>query len=63
MICRFERDITMSRLIPSLDYGKDFKDVDIVIEAVFEDLKLKHKVMSEIEKVSSYLTNQLISNI
>jgi len=51
----FERDATMSKLIPSLDYSRDFKDVDIVIEAVFEDLKLKHRVMQEIEKVRKCL--------
>lgn len=28
-----------------------FKNADLVIEAVFEDLKIKHKVISEIESV------------
>lgn len=28
-----------------------FKNADIVIEAVFEDIKIKHKVISEIEAV------------
>lgn len=46
----FERDLYMSNLYPTLNYA-DLKDVDIVIEAVFEDLKLKHKVVEELEKV------------
>lgn len=47
---RFERDTIMSNLTPTLDY-KDLSDCDIVIEAVFEDLALKHKVIKEIEQV------------
>lgn len=44
-----ERDVTMARLLPQTDY-KNFKNVDLVIEAVFEDLGLKHKVVQEVEK-------------
>lgn len=40
----------MSHLNPTLDY-KDLKDTDIVIEAVFEDIAIKHKVIKEIESV------------
>ncbi|CAG5095782.1 Similar to Hadha: Trifunctional enzyme subunit alpha, partial [Cotesia congregata] len=43
-----EKDKIMTNLIPTLDYKK-FKDTDIVIEAVFEDLAVKHKVIKEIE--------------
>ena len=32
-----------SNLLPTLNYDQ-FKSVDIVVEAVFEDLKIKHKV-------------------
>jgi len=39
----------MANLIPALDY-KDFKEVDMVIEAVFEDLNIKHRVIKEVEK-------------
>jgi len=39
----------MANLIPALDYS-DFKKVDMVIEAVFEDLALKHRVVKEVEK-------------
>ena len=46
----FERDQMMSRLTPQLDYS-NFKKLDMVIEAVFEDINLKHKVIKEVEQV------------
>uniref|UniRef100_A0A670YXD6 Trifunctional enzyme subunit alpha, mitochondrial n=1 Tax=Pseudonaja textilis TaxID=8673 RepID=A0A670YXD6_PSETE len=44
----FERDMLLSGLTGQLDY-KDFKKADMVIEAVFEDLNIKHKVLKEVE--------------
>lgn len=41
----------MSSLISTTNYD-DFKKVDIVIEAVFEDLALKHKVVKEVKTLS-----------
>ncbi|XP_032815237.1 trifunctional enzyme subunit alpha, mitochondrial [Petromyzon marinus] len=46
----FERDTVLSHLHPQLDLN-GFKTADMVIEAVFEDLDLKHRVMKEIEAV------------
>uniref|UniRef100_A0A3B4AJC8 Trifunctional enzyme subunit alpha, mitochondrial n=1 Tax=Periophthalmus magnuspinnatus TaxID=409849 RepID=A0A3B4AJC8_9GOBI len=46
----FERDATLSNLSAQLDYS-GFHTVDMVIEAVFEDLSIKHKVIREIEEV------------
>lgn len=46
----FERDRTMSKMSSQLDY-KGFDKVDMVIEAVFEDLAIKHKVLQEVEAV------------
>lgn len=40
----------MSRLNGTLDYNA-LKDTDVVIEAVFEDIGIKHKVIKEIESV------------
>ena len=37
----------MSNLVPTTDYDR-FKEVDMVIEAVFEDISLKHKVVKEV---------------
>ena len=37
----------MTQLLPTTDYSK-LKDVDMVIEAVFEDMGLKHKVLKEV---------------
>ncbi len=39
----------MTHLIPTTDYSK-LKDVDMIIEAVFEDLSLKHRVVKEVEQ-------------
>ncbi|XP_034370010.1 trifunctional enzyme subunit alpha, mitochondrial [Arvicanthis niloticus] len=47
----FERDSIFSNLIGQLDY-KGFEKVDMVIEAVFEDLSVKHKVLKEVEGVT-----------
>jgi enoyl-CoA hydratase/long-chain 3-hydroxyacyl-CoA dehydrogenase len=47
----FERDSIFSNLIGQLDY-KGFEKADMVIEAVFEDLGVKHKVLKEVESVS-----------
>lgn len=40
---------TMALLHPQTDYS-GFNHVDLVIEAVFEDLNIKHKVVQEVEK-------------
>lgn len=47
----FERDFIFSSLIGQLDY-KGFEKADMVIEAVFEDLTVKHKVLKEVEGVT-----------
>ncbi|XP_061741845.1 hydroxyacyl-CoA dehydrogenase trifunctional multienzyme complex subunit alpha a [Nerophis ophidion] len=46
----FERDTTMSNLSAQLDYT-GFSTADMVIEAVFEDIDIKHKVLKEVEAV------------
>ncbi|OAD54016.1 Trifunctional enzyme subunit alpha, mitochondrial, partial [Eufriesea mexicana] len=43
-----QKDIYLSQLDSTLDYSS-FKNADIVIEAVFEDIAIKHKVIKEIE--------------
>eukprot|EP00117_Sycon_ciliatum_P023311 scpid41499/ scgid19850/ Trifunctional enzyme subunit alpha, mitochondrial; 78 kDa gastrin-binding protein; TP-alpha; Long-chain enoyl-CoA hydratase; Long chain 3-hydroxyacyl-CoA dehydrogenase len=48
----FERDTIMSKLQGQLDY-KNFNNVDMVIEAVFEDLTLKHRIVKEVEAATS----------
>jgi len=40
----------MSNLSAQLDFN-NFQNTDMVIEAVFEDLNIKHKVIKEIEEV------------
>ncbi|MEE6473542.1 hypothetical protein FKM82_010072 [Ascaphus truei] len=47
----FERDNLMSNLTGQLDY-KGFEAADMVIEAVFEDIRIKHKVLQEVEAVT-----------
>ncbi len=40
----------MSRLSPQITYD-NFNKVDMVIEAVFEDINIKHRVVKEVEKL------------
>jgi len=44
-----EADRAMGRLTGTLDYS-GFANCDVVVEAVFEDLKLKKKMIGEVEK-------------
>lgn len=47
-ITSFNRDVTMTNLVLTTDW-EGFKDADVVVEAVFEELSLKHKVLKETE--------------
>ncbi|XP_072936739.1 trifunctional enzyme subunit alpha, mitochondrial [Epargyreus clarus] len=49
-ITALKKDIFLSNMLPTLSYDK-FKNVDCVIEAVFEDINIKHKVIKELEAV------------
>ncbi|KAI4875118.1 hypothetical protein NFI96_025238 [Prochilodus magdalenae] len=51
-ITSFERDSILSNLTGQLDYS-GFQKADMVIEAVFEDISIKHKVLKEVEAVIS----------
>ena len=46
----YERDRMLAGLSAQIDYA-NFNNVDMVIEAVFEDIGIKHKVLKEIEGV------------
>jgi len=48
-MAKLDAERYMANLIPALDYN-DFSKVDMVIEAVFEDINIKHKVVKEVEK-------------
>ncbi len=41
----------MGRLSVTSEYGKDLKEADLIIEAVFEDLKVKKEVYGEISQI------------
>jgi 3-hydroxybutyryl-CoA dehydrogenase len=45
-----EKDLTLTRLIPT-DRYEDLSDVDLVVEAVFENFEIKREVFGELEKV------------
>ncbi|QSX28838.1 fatty acid oxidation complex subunit alpha FadJ [Shewanella cyperi] len=47
-----ERDKLMALMTTTTEY-KGVKDADIVVEAVFEDLKLKHQMVQDIERECS----------
>ena len=44
----FQRDVTFSRITGITDY-QGFEKADLIIEAVFEDLELKRKILAETE--------------
>merc|ERR1712106_223410 len=48
-VAKLDAERYMANLIPALDYS-DFGKVDMVIEAVFEDINIKHRVVKEVEK-------------
>lgn len=50
IVNQFERDRTSERVVPTATYDR-MDHCDFVIEAVPEDLELKHKVLSDIETV------------
>ncbi|HKK46007.1 MAG TPA: 3-hydroxyacyl-CoA dehydrogenase NAD-binding domain-containing protein, partial [Balneolaceae bacterium] len=50
IISSFERDRVASLVTPTADY-KGFQNVDLIIEAVFEDLDLKQNILKEIDEV------------
>jgi 3-hydroxyacyl-CoA dehydrogenase/enoyl-CoA hydratase/carnithine racemase len=45
-----DRDLIVARVHPTLSLD-DFADCDLVIEAVFEDLSVKHEVLTQLEQV------------
>ncbi|MEM7355625.1 MAG: 3-hydroxyacyl-CoA dehydrogenase NAD-binding domain-containing protein, partial [Acidobacteriota bacterium] len=47
-----ERKLAMSRILPRVDY-QGFDRVPLVIEAVFEDVGIKHQVIREVEEAGS----------
>ncbi|XP_037977097.2 trifunctional enzyme subunit alpha, mitochondrial [Plutella xylostella] len=49
-ISSLQKDMFIGKLVPTLDYAK-FSTADCVIEAVFEDINIKHKVIKEMEAV------------
>lgn len=53
-ITSFQRDSILSNLAGQLDYS-GFEKADMVIEAVFEDINIKHAVLKEVEAVSETL--------
>jgi 3-hydroxyacyl-CoA dehydrogenase/enoyl-CoA hydratase/3-hydroxybutyryl-CoA epimerase len=44
----FQRDVTFSRITGTTDY-RGFEKANLIIEAVFEDLELKKKILAETE--------------
>ena len=45
-----DRDALLARIAPTADYD-DLKDCDLVVEAVFEDPKVKAEVIQKVEAV------------
>lgn len=51
-LTQFEADRIYSNLLPTVTYD-GLKDADLVVEAVFEDIGLKHRVIKEVEPLLS----------
>ena len=49
IISGFERDEVLSKIHPTTVYDR-FEKIDLIIEAVFEDLNLKQKIVKEVEE-------------
>lgn len=54
-ITSFERDAFFARVVPCTDYAA-FKNTDLVVEAVFEDLELKRSMLKDVEEIASETT-------
>jgi 3-hydroxyacyl-CoA dehydrogenase / enoyl-CoA hydratase / 3-hydroxybutyryl-CoA epimerase len=50
-LSREERDQVFARLTATTDYS-GIKTADVIIEAVFEDLELKHRIVQDVEAVA-----------
>ncbi len=54
-ILAFDRDIQYGKLVASDDYSL-FKNTDLVVEAVFEDLALKKRILADVEAATDERT-------
>jgi 3-hydroxyacyl-CoA dehydrogenase/enoyl-CoA hydratase/3-hydroxybutyryl-CoA epimerase len=54
-IVAFDRDVQYGKLIPCDDYSL-FKNTDLVVEAVFEDLTLKKRILADVEAATDERT-------
>ena len=54
-IVGFDRDIQYGKLVPCDDYSL-FKNTDLVVEAVFEDLAVKKRVLADVEAATDERT-------
>lgn len=54
-IVGFDRDIQYGKLVPCEDYSL-FKNTDLVVEAVFEDLAVKKRVLADVEAATDERT-------
>ena len=50
-IQKAEAEALINKIYATIDYDRSFKKADMVIEAVFEDLDLKHRVLADTEAV------------
>lgn len=48
-ITDYQRQKFMAKLKPTFSYS-DLRDCDVAIEAVFEDLPLKHKIIKQVDR-------------
>ena len=44
-----QKAAVLASITPTLEYGEDFRQVDVLVEAVVENIKIKHKVLTDVE--------------
>jgi 3-hydroxyacyl-CoA dehydrogenase/enoyl-CoA hydratase/3-hydroxybutyryl-CoA epimerase len=54
-VVAFDRDVQYGKLVPCDDYSL-FKNTDLIVEAVFEDLALKKRVLADVEAATNERT-------
>lgn len=61
-ITDFQRHLVLSNLKPTFSYN-DLRNCDLVVEAVFEELPLKHKVIKQVRFISFRLYLPLFDTV
>ncbi len=48
-VTEVKKDAVLAAITPTLEYSDEFKKVDVLVEAVVENIKVKHAVLTDVE--------------